>query len=192
MHDNYDKQQESPYELISSEKITIGRITVVKDEIMVNGQAFPYTYTEIEDSVCILPVYRNKIVAIHQYRHSIEKWAWEFPAGVIDIGESPEDAACRELKEETGYVASSLVSLGRYYVSQGTSSAMCSVYFARCDFRTDPELDATEQIKTKLFSYEEFAKMIKDNNFTLIIGIVAWYRAIEEGCFEDANATKCS
>lgn len=45
-----------------------------------------------------------ELLLLKQYRPSIDKIAIEIPGGMIDAGENPEQAAVRELKEETGYV----------------------------------------------------------------------------------------
>ncbi|KAJ9630655.1 hypothetical protein H2203_001178 [Taxawa tesnikishii (nom. ined.)] len=60
------------------------------------------------DAVAIAPIIRHpnkppQTLLILQYRPPIEATCVEFPAGLIDEGETPEEAAVRELKEETGY-----------------------------------------------------------------------------------------
>lgn len=47
----------------------------------------------------------NKLLLVRQYRPPVEAWTLEFPAGLVDDGESPEQTALRELREETGYCA---------------------------------------------------------------------------------------
>ena len=57
-------------------------------------------------SVVVLPVLPdNRILLIRQYRHAIRQYLWELVAGRIDGGETPRQAAARELMEETGYRA---------------------------------------------------------------------------------------
>ncbi|KAF9070334.1 NUDIX hydrolase domain-like protein [Rhodocollybia butyracea] len=68
------------------------------------------------DAVAILAILKSKtndfppsIVVVEQYRPPIDKYIVELPAGLIDEGETPEQAAIRELEEETGYKADSVV-----------------------------------------------------------------------------------
>src|SRR3954464_14047932 len=52
--------------------------------------------------VVLIPVLDDgRVVLIRQYRHSVKRVLWEFPAGSIDPGETPEAAALRECEEET-------------------------------------------------------------------------------------------
>src|SRR5579884_487809 len=53
----------------------------------------------------------REIVLVRQYRYAVGEELWELPAGMIEPGEDPKDAALRELEEETGYRAGSLREL---------------------------------------------------------------------------------
>lgn len=73
-------------------------------------------------TVCLIAVKRDgapSLVLVKQYRVPLSAWIVEFPAGLIDPGESPAEAALRELAEETGYIGE-VVSAGPFtYNSPG-------------------------------------------------------------------------
>src|SRR5258708_12211394 len=56
----------------------------------------------------------NRVCLVRQYRHGIQDFLWEIPAGKLDAGEQPEVCAVRELREETGVTAERWTSLGLY------------------------------------------------------------------------------
>ncbi len=112
----------------------------------------------------MLPIYKNNVVAIEQYRYTLDRWLLELPAGAIDECETGEQAAMRELAEETGFIADELIYLGEYFMNQGISSAKCKMYYANCINKGDTNYDKTEFIKTKLIPINEFDKMIDNND----------------------------
>ena len=61
----------------------------------------------------------DEVLLIQQYRHAAGGTIWEVPAGKLDPGEAPEVCAARELEEETGYRAGSLVALGSILTTPG-------------------------------------------------------------------------
>src|SRR2546430_1212183 len=62
---------------------------------------------------------RNRVLLVKQYRLPAEKYLWELPAGKVDSGEKPLQAAKRELIEETGYRARKWTKLVSFWASPG-------------------------------------------------------------------------
>jgi len=92
----------------------------------------------------------GRIVLIRQYRHGIQSVTLEIPGGVIDRGERPEEAAVRELREETGYTARRIRFLGRVLPNPAIQNNWCYLYAAEgCRKTTDTEPDPFEVIEVE-------------------------------------------
>lgn len=166
-----------PYQVTKSETYQIGRIKIIKDTILIGGTEHPYTYIQQDPGVCVLATYHGDVVLIEQYRHALDQWMTEFPCGGIDQGETAEDAARRELREESGYVAGEMTHLGRYYTNQGVSCAVCDVFFTRCVGRVEPHREETEFIRVRMVPLAEMENMIETNRFQFLVGMTAWNQA---------------
>ncbi|MEM0378144.1 MAG: NUDIX hydrolase [Thermosphaera sp.] len=87
------------------------------------GETFERDIVLFPEAVVVLPfIENNKVILIRQFRPSIDDYIIEAPAGVIDEGETPEQAAYRELEEEIGYQARELMMLGEFYPTPGYST----------------------------------------------------------------------
>lgn len=95
-----------------------------------SGVEGDYIVNECADWVIVIAEKDDCFLMVKQFRHGEEKLSIEFPGGVIDAGESPEEAAVRELKEETGAVASSLVHLGSMNPNPALFANHTHVYLA--------------------------------------------------------------
>lgn len=172
---------ENPFTTLRSEKVQTGRFTIVQDRVRVNGREQNYDYLEIREGVCILPFYRGKIVLQRQYRYPVASWQWELPGGFVDAGETPEEAAVRELKEETGLEADDLRSLGAFYPSFGSTNEKIHLFCAHCVRRGKSEKEPGEILYQEEVSKEAFQNMIEEGSFMHGAGLAAWARYRAQG-----------
>ena len=119
----------------------------------------PFYAIHAPDYVCVVAVTQdNRVVLVRQYRPAVESWCLELPAGGVSAGETPEAAARRELREETGYRAISFECLGVLKPDTGRLENRQWCYFARVE--PDPEPLAPEDgelgLECQTLSLEEF------------------------------------
>lgn len=99
------------------------------------------------NGVIIVPITSDdRIILVRQFRHPVRMWMLELPRGARDAGESPEDAAGRELHEETGHAVDSFHSLGRVAPDSGQLSSVPYVIAARVHPAGPPDREKTETI----------------------------------------------
>ena len=81
------------------------------------------------DASAVVPITKEgKVILVKQFRYSIQEETLEIPAGKIDLGESPEECARREMAEETGYTPSELTFLLKYVPAIGYSDEILYIY----------------------------------------------------------------
>jgi ADP-ribose pyrophosphatase len=108
--------------LLDSKHVYRGRAIHIRVDSVVKPNDIKTTREVVEhvDCVVILPIDSSgNILLVRQYRHAVDKELLELPAGSIDPGETPEEAATRELREETGYKPGKLEKLGGFYAAPG-------------------------------------------------------------------------
>jgi len=131
-------------------------------------------------STVIVPLFQDQTIGvIKQFRHVINDYIYEIPAGTMDPGELPEQCARRELEEETGYAASTLTPLGKTYLLPAYSDEISHIYLARDMTRTAQKLDADEIIEVFRFNYQDILGMIDSGMLTDALSILAILRTIQ-------------
>ena len=117
----------------------------------------------------------GKILMEKQFRKPLEKVILELPAGKLEAGEDPLEAAKRELAEETGYRAQSVEYLMTYTPTCGYSNEYLHIYFCKDLVPGEKNLDDTEAIDVIEYSTEELMSMIMSGEIMdgkTIIGIL--------------------
>jgi ADP-ribose pyrophosphatase len=131
-----------------------------------NGGLATREIVEHSDAVAVVPVdsYGNAIL-VRQYRKAVEEILLEVPAGDIDVGETPEAAAQRELLEETGFTAKEFESLGGFYTTPGFCTERMHAFLATglTPGEARPEFD--ESIEVVSVPLGEIRKMLREGEF---------------------------
>lgn len=111
-------------------------------------------------SIMVIPVDADGYIwFVRQYRHPAARELLEMPAGVLEIGERPEDCAYREIREEIGMAAGKLQKIGEFFLAAGYSSEYMHVYLAT-DLRLDPlQADTDEFLSVQKIPIAEAYRM---------------------------------
>lgn len=111
----------------------------------------------------------KQIPLVYQYKNGVKEVIWELPAGFIEDSEQPEEAARRELLEETGFAGEKLSFLGKFAPNSGISDNRNLLFLVQnAEKTTEQKLDQNEEIEVKLFDLEKLVVDIKKRNSIFI------------------------
>lgn len=168
MHDNFKIKSERQERAV--------RFDITINELEIDGKDMEYSYINIPAGVCVMPIYKGRIVCIRQYRFPIRSWEYEFPGGFIDEGEEPCAAAARELAEETGLAAREIIELGYMYPSFGSTNERIYLFAAVCEEKGETQRELGELIDMHELEESEFNELVKQGKFSHGAGLAAWAR----------------
>jgi 8-oxo-dGTP pyrophosphatase MutT (NUDIX family) len=129
-----------------------GRVIKVSTERLrySNGREYDVDYVRHPGAAAVVAIDgANRVCLVRQYRHGIEDFLWEIPAGKLDAGEPPEVCAVRELQEETGVSAKRWTPLGLYIPAPSIFTELIHLYLARDLNVGAASPDADEELELK-------------------------------------------
>jgi 8-oxo-dGTP pyrophosphatase MutT (NUDIX family) len=110
------------------------------------GRRFEHHVVRVpfEAAGCVVHDPDRGVLLLWRHRFITDTWGWEIPAGAVDDGESPADAAAREVREETGWRTGPVEHLVSYQPSNGLSDQRFHVFLARGAERASDPIDVGE------------------------------------------------
>ena len=144
--------------LLSSELLTSSPWRSVLADRLAHGdgRTAGYTYLDVPRAVFVVAVTANGEVAfVRQYRHPVRDWTLEVPAGSVAPGETPLDAARRELAEEVGGRAREWRHLSSFYSSSAHISLRSDAFLATGVVCSTPAPDAEEALSVVLLPWAD-------------------------------------
>lgn len=151
--------------VIATDHVFRGRMIGLRVDTLETAEGDRYTREVVEYGVAVVLVpvdAGGRILMVRQYRHPTGKWLLELPAGGMDDGDaSPEEAAQRELREETGF-RGKLTRIGGLYLAPGYSEEYQHMYVAT-DLVEDPlDADDDEDLRLERVSLADAIRHVGD------------------------------
>ncbi|WP_342414723.1 NUDIX hydrolase [Paenibacillus sp. FSL R10-2782] len=137
-------------------------------------------------AVAVLALNEGKMLVVDQYRQAMGRCEVEIPAGKLEKGEDPMEAAGRELREETGYTAKSLKLLHSFYTSPGFADEIIHLYVAEELELGEMEPDEDEFLELFEVTLEEAQSLIREGRISdakTILAVYAWQLHQHTGSF---------
>jgi ADP-ribose pyrophosphatase len=148
---------------IASNPVHSGRVIQVSTERLrySNGREYDIDFVRHPGAAAVVALDSSRrVCVVRQYRHGVQDFLWEIPAGKLDAGEPPEVCAVRELQEETGVKAKRWTSLGLYIPAPGIFTEVIHLYLARDLDIGSSSPDADEELELKWLPLEEAIGLI--------------------------------
>lgn len=155
----------SAYEVLRTKPIYKGLIFNVTQKIvrLPDGREAPRDMLEMTGAAAIIPVMDDgRILFVRQYREAARMQLIEIPAGKLDAGEEPLTCAERELEEETGYRASSLQFLFKFFPAAAYNDEQLYIYLAEGLTPGEPKPDEDEFLTPEAIDLQTALSMIDD------------------------------
>ena len=156
----------SDVERLTHERVYDGEVfDVDRDTVrMPNGREVTLDVVRHPKSVVLIPMPEpGHVILVRQYRYAVKTFLWELPAGSVDEGESPEQAARRECHEEINLVPETVVRLAAMYPTPGYCDEEM-VFFRLSNLEEPTEaaaMDEDEDIEAKTFELREARDMVR-------------------------------
>lgn len=170
-----------PWRLISSqrnESFKIFNLRTDRASSPRTNEAYDFYVLESADWVNVIPLTpRKEVVLIRQYRHGIRESTLEIPGGIVEENDSPEQAASRELMEETGYKESEMQLLGSVHPNPAFLTNRCYTFVAKgVSPAKEQEQDEKEDIEVLVRPLAQIPGMIRNGEITHALVLAAFYR----------------
>ena len=141
------------------------------------GQSHIFYRIDSSDWANIVPITpEGGVVMVRQYRHGADRVTLETPGGLVDSGESPVEAAAREMLEETGYRAGEITPLGAVNPNPALFGNRLHAFVARDSERVaQVQSGETEETVVEVVTREQLRRFVRDGTVEHALVVAALY-----------------
>ena len=168
--------------IISSKEVFKNKLFTVTDEVAIDPDGFEIHRNIVRhpgSAVMMAVDEQQKILLVNQFRLPASQELWELPAGRLDPGEQPLEAAKRELCEETGFQAKKWTRLASFWPSPGYVGEKMDIFLAEDLTEGKQELMDDERIKIQWFASSEVGEMIRRGEIQDGKTVIGYYRWLD-------------
>lgn len=155
-------------------------IKVIANEVIhPDGSDGQYTFVHFKKTaVAVLPVDEHgNTWLVGQYRYAHKCYQWEIPEGGCDPGEDTSEAGLRELREETGIIATHLEPILKMQLSNSVTNEVSISYLATGLTETEPCPDPSEKLQIRKLPLSEAIEMVMDGQIRDALSIATLLKA---------------
>jgi ADP-ribose pyrophosphatase len=164
---------------LSTQPIFEGKIISLQVDTvrLPNGKTATREIVKHPGAVAVLALVDDKMLVVEQYRKPLERNQIEIPAGKLDAGEDPLEAAKRELEEETGYRCDTMKLVCSFYTSPGFADEIIHLYVADQLTKGDAHLDEDEFLDVESITLEQAQQYMREQRISdakTLTAVYAW------------------
>jgi len=124
----------------------------------------------------------DHVLLLYRHRFITDTWGWEIPAGGVDAGEQPAEAAVRETREESGWEPASVRPLCVFYPANGLLDQAFHIFVSHDATRRGEPTDRNEATRIEWIAVRDIRTMLRDRDITdgLTFGALTYALAVDE------------
>lgn len=170
----------NPWTTLSSKSVYTNAWIDVSHHDILDPSGKPGIYGKVHFknvAVGVIPLDENLSTwLVGQYRYPIDQYSWEIPEGGCPQSQTPLEAAQRELKEETGIVASQYKLIQTLHTSNAVCDEIAYLYVATSLTFYESEPEDCEKLSLKKLPFSNVLQMVLDSEITDVMSVAAIYK----------------
>lgn len=173
-------ENHNPWQKLSGKKIYENDWIILEEDQVINPKGGKGIYGKVlmkNKAIGVLPIDEfGNTWLVGQYRYTLNTYSWEIPTGGSPINEDMLEGAKRELKEETGLVASRWEVLSRIHTSNSITNEDGIIFLAQGLQQEETDFDETEDLQIRKLPLTEAVKMAFNSQITDSLSVAALFK----------------